>query len=190
MQARRSEWKAKQLGLPVSHLVFIDETGLRTNLVRRYGRARRGQRLVDRTPHGHWKTTTFVSALRHDRLTAPMVVDGAMNSAVFVAYVRQVLVPTLTPGDIVVLDNLSSHKAAGVRQAIESAGATLIYLPPYSPDLNPIEMTYSKLKWLVRSAAERTVEGLWSLVGRLLDHFPADECSLYLRHCGYNVTPT
>lgn len=119
-----------------------------------------------------------------------MVVDGAMNSAVFLAYVRQVLVPTLSPGDIVVMDNLSSHKAAGVRQAIESVGAKLVYLPPYSPDLNPIEMTYSKLKWLVRSAAERTVEGLWSLVGRLLDHFPADECRRYLRHCGYTMTPT
>jgi transposase len=190
VQTRRSEWQAKQLGLPIHRLVFLDETGLRTNLIRRYGRARRGQRLVDRTPHGHWKTTTFVSALRHDRLTAPMVVDGAMNSAVFLAYVRQVLVPTLSPGDIVVMDNLSSHKGAGVRQAIESAGAKLAYLPPYSPDLNPIEMTYSKLKWLVRRAAERTVEGLWSLVGRLLDAFPADECRRYLRHCGYTVTPS
>jgi len=117
-----------------------------------------------------------------------MVVDGAMNSAVFLAYVRQVLVPTLSPGDIVVMDNLSSHKAAGVRQAIESAGAKLAYLPPYSPDLNPIEMTYSKLKWLVRSAAKRTVEGLWSLVGSLLDYFPPDECRRYLRHCGYTLT--
>jgi transposase len=190
VQAQRAEWKAKQLGLPVHRLVFIDETGLRTNLVRRYGRARRGQRLIDRTPHGHWKTTTFVSALRHDRLTAPMVVDGAMNSAVFLAYVRQVLVPTLSLGDIVVMDNLSSHKAAGVQQAIESAGATLVYLPPYSPDLNPIENAYSKFKWLVRSAAERTVEGLWSLAGRLLDQFPPDECRRYLRHCGYTVTAT
>jgi transposase len=190
VQARRDEWQAKQLSLPVNRLVFIDETGLRTNLVRRYGRARRGQRLIDRTPHGHWKTTTFVSALRHDRLTAPMVVDGAMNSAVFLAYVRQVLLPTLAPGDIVVMDNLSSHKAAGVRQALESVGAQLVYLPPYSPDLNPIEMTYSKFKWLVRSAAERTVEGLWSLVGRLLDPFPPEECRRYLRHCGYTMTPS
>jgi len=119
-----------------------------------------------------------------------MVVDGAMNSAVFLAYVRQVLVPTLSPGDIVVMDNLSSHKAAGIRQAIESAGATLLYFPPYSPDLNLIENAYSKFKWLVRSAAERTVEGLWSLVGRLLDDFPPDECRRYLRHCGYTVTAT
>src|SRR6478609_9230817 len=132
------------LGLDVQRLVFIDESGFRTNLVRLYGRSRRGQRLVSHAPWGHWKTTTFVSALRHDRLTAPMVVDGAMNSAVFLAYVRQVLVPTLSPGDIVVMDNLSSHKAAGVRQAIESIGARLVYLPPYSPDFNPIELTYSK----------------------------------------------
>jgi len=190
VQAQRAQWKELQLSLPIERLVFIDETGLRTNLVRRYGRARRGQRLIDRTPHGHWKTTTFISALRHDRLTAPMVVDGPMNSAVFLAYVRQVLVPTLSPGDFVVMDNLSSHKAAGVREAIEAAGAKLVYLPPYSPDLNPIEMTYSKLKWLIRSAAQRTVEGLWTLVGQLLDHFPPDECRRYLRHCGYTVTAT
>jgi len=187
--ARRGQWQADQAGLPVEQLVFIDETGLTTNMVRRYGRAPQGQRLVDRTPHGHWKTTTFVSALRHDRLTAPMVVDGPMNSAVFLAYVRQVLVPTLNAGNIVVMDNLSSHKAAGVRQAIEAVGARLVYLPPYSPDYNPIEMAYSKLKWLVRSAAQRTVEGLWSLVGRLLDQFPAGECRRYLRHCGYTMTP-
>ena len=187
--ARRGQWQADQAGLPVEQLVFIDETGLTTNMVRRYGRAPQGQRLVDRTPHGHWKTTTFVSALRHDRLTAPMVVDGPMNSAVFLAYVRQVLVPTLNAGNIVVMDNLSSHKAAGVRQAIEAVGARLVYLPPYSPDYNPIEMAYSKLKWLVRSAAQRTVEGLWSLVGRLLNQFPAGECRRYLRHCGYTMTP-
>ncbi len=159
------------------------------NLVRRYGRARRGRRLVDRAPHGHWKTTTFVSALRHDQLTAPLVVDGPMNSALFLAYTQRVLLPTIRPGDIVVLDNLSSHKAGGVRQAIESVGAQLLYLPPYSPDFNPIEMAYSKLKWLVRSAAQRTVEGLWNLLGQLLDRFPPDECLRYIRHCGYNMTP-
>jgi transposase len=175
---------------PVERLVFIDETGLRTNMVRHYGRARRGQRLVAYAPHGHWKTTTFVSALRHDRLTAPMVVDGAINGTIFLAYVLKVLVPTLGPGDIVIMDNLSSHKTAGVRRAIEAAGASVAYLPPYSPDLNPIEMVFSKLKWLVRSAAERTVEGLWRLAGRLLDRFPATECARYLRHCGYGMTPS
>jgi transposase len=177
------------MGLDPRRFVFIDETGVRTNMVRRYGRSLRGQRLVGRAPHGHWKTTTFVSALRHDQLTAPMVVDGAMNSAVFFAYVRHVLLPTLRPGDIVVMDNLSSHKASGVRETIESVGAHLAYLPPYSPDLNPIEQAYSKLKWLVRSAAERTVEGLWVLLGRLLDRYAPSECQNYMRHCGYNVTP-
>ncbi|SRR5579871_3667146 len=188
VEVRRGQWKAEQPNLPVERLVFIDEMGLATNMVRRYGRARQGQRLVDRAPHGHWKTTTFVSALRHDRLTAPMVVDGPINSAIFQAYVCQVLVPTLTVGDIVVMDNLSSHKAVGVRQAIEAAGAKLVYLPPYSPDYNPIEMVYSKLKWLVRSAGRQTVEGLWTLVGQLLDQFPADECRRYLRHTGYTMT--
>jgi len=119
-----------------------------------------------------------------------MVVDGAMNGAVFVAYVRHVLLRTLRPGDIVVMDNLSSHKASGVRETIESAGARLAYLPPYSPDFNPIEQAYSKLKWLVRSASERTVEGLWQLLGRLLDRYLPTECSNYLRHCGYSVTPS
>lgn len=178
------------LGLDPQRFVFIDETGVRTNMVRHYGRSRRGQRLVCRAPHGHWKTTTFVSALRHDGLTAPMVVDGAMNSAVFLAYVRYVLVPTLKPGAIVVMDNLPSHKASGVREEIESVGARLAYLPPYSPDFNPIEQVYSKLKWLVRSAAERTVEGLWALLGRLVERFTPNECQNYLRHCGYSVSPS
>lgn len=178
------------LGLDVRRLVFIDESGFRTNLVRLYGRARRGQRLVSHTPWGHWKTTTFVAALRHNQLTAPMVVDGPMNGRVFREYVRQVLVPTLKPGDIVVMDNLSSHKAAGVKEAIEAAGATLVYLPPYSPDFNPIEMVYSKLKWLVRSAGQTTIEDLWRLLGQALDRFSASECANYLRHCGYAATAT
>jgi transposase len=131
---------------------------------------------VHYAPHGHWKTTTLVVALREAGLTAPMVLDGAMNGKAFLAYVRQVLVPTLQPGDLVVLDNLSSHKSAGVRQAIEQAGAQLIYLPPYSPDLNPIELAFSKLKWLLRSAAERTVDALWARIGQLLDQFTAQQC--------------
>lgn len=178
-----------QLGWTTDRLVFLDETSLRTNMIRRYGRARRGQRLVDHTPYGHWKTTTFVCALRQEGLGAPMVVDGAMNGATFLAYVRQVLCPTLRPGDIVVLDNLSSHKSPAVQAALAAVGAEAIYLPPYSPDLNPIELAFSKLKWLVRSAGERTVEGLWELAGRLLDAFSPDECRRYLRHCGYTVTP-
>lgn len=185
VQERRIQWQARMKGLDLRCLVFIDETGVRTNMVRQYGRSLRGRRVVGRAPCGHWKTTTFVSALRHDRLTAPMVVDGPMSGDIFVAYVRHVLLSTLRPGDLVVMDNLSSHKASGVRETIESAGARLAYLPPYSPDFNPIEQAYSKLKWLVRSAAERTVEGLWTLLGRLLDRYAPAECQNYLRHCGY-----
>jgi transposase len=189
VQARRVTWIAERLGWEPSHLVFIDESGARTNLIRQYGRCLRGRRLVAYAPHGHWKTTTFVVALREEGLTAPMVLDGAMNGKAFLAYVRQVLVPTLQPGDLVVMDNLSSHKAAGVRDAIEQAGARLMYLPPYSPDLNPIELAFSKLKWLLRSAAERTVDTLWSRLGQLLDDFPPHQCRNYFRHCGYPVSP-
>ncbi len=148
----------------------------------------RGQRLVAKVPHGHWKTTTFIGALRAEGLTAPTVIDGAMNGPTFLAYLQQQLAPTLRPGDIVVMDNLSAHKVAGVRAAIEAVGAIVAYLPPYSPDLNPIELAFAKLKWLLRSAAERTKEGLWNLFGRLVDQFPRDECSRYLRHCGYTAT--
>lgn len=189
VQARRAAWTVERLGWESHHLVFIDESGARTNLVRQYGRCQRGRRLVAYAPHGHWKTTTFVVALRETGLTAPMVLDGAMNGRAFLAYVRQVLVPTLRPGDLVVLDNLSSHKAAGVREAIEQAGAHLMYLPPYSPDLNPIELAFSKFKWLLRSAAERTVDALWSRLGQLLDAFPPNQCRNYFRHCGYHVSP-
>jgi transposase len=181
-------WQARMPELDPKHLVFLDETGVRTNLVRRYGRSPKGARLVDSAPHGHWKTTTFVAALRHDRLTAPMTVDGAMNGPTFVAYVKQVLAPTLQPGDVVIMDNLAAHKHPDVQEALAAVGATALYLPPYSPDLNPIELAFAKLKWLVRSAAQRTVEGLWSLLGQLLDAFPPDECLRYLRHCGYPVT--
>jgi len=189
VQARRAAWVVERLGWDPRQLVFIDESGARTNLVRQYGRSPRGRRLVAYTPHGHWKTTTFVAALREEGLTAPMVLDGPMNGKAFLAYVRQVLVPTLKTGDLVVLDNLSSHKQAGVREAIEQAGARLMYLPPYSPDLNPIELAFSKLKWLLRSAAERTVDALWSRLGQLLDCFPAHECRNYFHHCGYRVSP-
>lgn len=168
--------------------MFLDETWVKTNMARRYGRSRRGTRLVAKVPHGHWKTTTFVAALRSTGLTAPLVVDGAMNGRVFLAYVKQELAPTLQPGDLVVMDNLAAHKVAGVREAIENVGAQLVYLPPYSPDLNPIELAFSKFKWLARSAAERTVEGLWTLCGKLLDQFTTTECLAYLRHCGYKAT--
>ena len=167
------------------HLVFIDETWAKDNMTRARGRALRGERLVDYVPHGHWMTTTFVGALRNNRLTAPMVVDGPINGPLFLAYVRQVLVPTLVAGDVVVMDNLSSHKIAGIQEAIEAVGAKVVFLPPYSPDFNPIEQVFSKLKALLRAAGERTVEGLWQCIGELLERFSPDECGRYLRHCGY-----
>ena len=154
-------------------------------MTRRYGRARRGRRLVAAVPHGHWKTTTFLAALRHDGLSAPCVFDGAINGERFLAYVEQVLVPTLRAGDLVVMDNLAAHKVAGVREAIEAAGARLLYLPPYSPDLNPIEQAFAKLKALLRSAAARTIEALWHTIGQLLDAFSPTECAHYLAHAGY-----
>lgn len=187
VQARRAWWQAEMLGLDPRRLVFIDETGANTKMTRRYGRARRGQRVVGKVPQGHWMTTTFVAALRHDGLTAPLVVDGAMNGDVFLAYVQQQLAPTLRPGDVVVMDNLPAHKKAGVREAIESCGATLVYLPPYSPDLNPIELVFAKLKWLLRSAEERTIPKLWERLGKLIDCFTSPECTNYFRHCGYDT---
>ena len=177
-------------GLDPKTLVFLDETAANTKMTRRYGRAPRGERLVDAVPHGHWKTTTFVAALRWDGLTAPWVIDGAMNGDLFVAYVSKELVPTLRKGDVVVMDNLSSHKRAEVRTAIEGAGCRLLYLPPYSPDFNPIEPAYAKLKALLRKARERTVAGLETFLGKAVDAFHPQECPNYFRHCGYRDTPT
>ncbi len=185
MAAARARWRAQQAGLDPERLVFIDETWAKTNMVRPRGRSLEGTRLIDKTPHGHWKTTTFVAALRSSGLTAPLVIDGAINGELFLAYARRVLVPTLKRGDIVVMDNLSSHKRAGVREAIESAGARLLYLPPYSPDFNPIEQAFSKFKRLLQTAAERTVEALWTTCGLLLDRFTKHECQNYIRNSGY-----
>src|SRR5262249_31527267 len=154
-------------------------------MTRTQGRAPCGQRLVAHTPHGHWKTTTFLAALRVSGLTAPLVIDGAINGEIFLGYVEQHLAPTLRPGDIVILDNLNAHKVAGVEQSIARAKAELWYLPPYSPDFNPIELVFAKLKGLLRTAAERTVEALWRRCGQLLDHFQETECRNYFRHCGY-----
>jgi transposase len=154
-------------------------------MTRRYGRCRRGKRLVAAVPHGHWKTTTFIGALRASGLAAPAVFDGAINGVSFLAYVEQVLVPTLEPGDIVILDNLSSHKIGGVQEAIEAVGAQLRYLPPYSPDLNPIEQLFAKLKALLRKASARTVGTLWDAIGRLVAGFRPDECLNYIRNSGY-----
>ena len=182
---RRADWKVWQVGLAPERLVFLDETWAKTNMTRPRGRSLEGTRLIAKVPHGHWKTTTFLAALRSAGLTAPLVIDGPVNGDIFLAYVEQHLVPTLKPGDIVIMDNLSSHKRAGVREAIESVGASLMYLPPYSPDFNPIELLFSKFKRLLRSAAERTVEALWETCGKLLDRFSETECRNYFRHCGY-----
>jgi transposase len=157
-------------------------------MARRYGRSPRGERLVCPVPHGHWKTTTFVACLGAGGLTAPMVIDGAMTGDLFTAYVERVLAPTLRPGDVVVLDNLAAHKRASARRAVEAAGATLLFLPPYSPDLNPIELAFSKLKALLRKAGRRTVDGLWEFLGQALDAFTPEECRNYFRHCGYAAT--
>jgi transposase len=185
---RRDNWRVVQLGLDPERLVFLDETWVKTNMTRTRGRAPEGDRLIAKVPHGHWKTTTFLAALRTTGLTAPLVVDGALNGAVFQAYVEQQLAPTLSPGDIVVLDNLNVHKVAGVRRAIEARGAEMWLLPPYSPDLNPIETVFSKFKYLVRSAGERTVESLWEVCGQLLDAFSESECRNHIRHCGYRYS--
>lgn len=168
--------------------MFLDETATATNMTRRYGRATAGKRCIAASPYGHWKTTTLVAGLRHDGLTAPMLTDGPMNGALFLAYVREILCPSLKPGDIVIADNLSSHKVAGVAEAIQAAGARLVFLPAYSPDLNPIERLFAKLKALLRKAATRTVDALWAEIGRLLDDIPAQECLNCFRSAGYVVT--
>jgi transposase len=154
----------------------MDETGASTKMARLRGRAKRGKRCRAAVPHGHWKTTTFTAGLRLGSLSAPMLLDGPMDGDAFLAYVAHVLVPELTPGDIVVIDNLPSHKVAGVRDAIKAAGASLLYLPPYSPDFNPIEMTFSKLKAVLRKAAARTVDELWDVIAESLDEFTPEEC--------------
>lgn len=171
--------------LDARRLIFLDETWTSTAMMRLYGRAVRGQRLVDHVPHGHWKISTFVAGLRHDGMVAPCVIDGAINGDVFVAYVEQVLVPELRPGDTVVMDNLSSHKITGVRAAIEAAGATLLFLPPYSPDLNPIEMAFAKLKSHLRTMALRAMDELWQALGPMSNAFNKTECANYFRHAGY-----
>jgi transposase len=178
-------WAAAQPSFDTSRLVFLDETWAATNMVRRYGRAPRGQRVLDAVPHGHWRTTTVIAALRAEGVVAPLVFDGAIDGQSFLAYAEQFPAPALRPGDVVVMDNLGSHKVAGVREAVEARGATLLYLPPCSPALNPVEQVFAKLKALLRAEAARTVEALWAAVGRLIARFPAAQCVRYLAHCGY-----
>lgn len=184
----RAAWIAAQPDLDPARLVFIDETGTSTNMARLRGRARRGCRVVGRVPWGHWKIVTFVAALRQDAITAPFVIDRAMTNAIFIEYVRHCLVPSLSPGDIVVMDNLQPHKNASVRELIEAAGAELRFLPPYSPDLNPIEQAFSKLKAHLRKAQERSVDALWQRIGKLLDLFQPAECANFFKNSGYART--
>jgi transposase len=182
---RREAWFEGQLDLDPERLVFIDETWASTNMARRHGRSRRGERLRMGVPHGHWKTTTFVGALTLRGFIAPFVLDGPINRDAFETYVAKALVPELRSGDIVIMDNLSSHKGPRVRAMIEAAGASLRYLPPYLPDFNPIENAFAKLKALLRKASERTIDGLWNAIGRLIDLFPPTECANYFNAAGY-----
>ncbi len=188
MAEHRRMWRVWQRLMDPERFVLIDETGASTNMVRRYSWAQRGERLVQAAPHGHWRTTTFVAGLRSTGLVAPLVLDGPMNGPVFLAYVEQFLAPLLQPGDVVVMDNLGAHKVAGVAEAIRAAGATVLYLPPYSPDLNPIEQAFAKLKALLRDAAARTKEALWTTIGQLLGRFTTAECRNYLANSGYEFT--
>jgi transposase len=171
-----------------ARLVFIDETAVNTKMVRLTGRCRRGERLVGSVPHGHWKTITLVAGLRHDGMVAPLVIDGPMSGPIFLAYVEQCLGPTLGRRDIVIMDNLACHKVAGVTDAIGAVGATSLYLPPYSPDLNPIEQVFSKLKALLRKAAERNIPSLWRRIRSILRTIVDEECINFFRHSGYAST--
>lgn len=186
MLRRRRTWFEGQLDLDPARLIFIDETAASTKMARLRGRSRRGDRCRASIPHGHWKTTTFTAGLRLCGIAAPMLLDGPMNGPAFLAYTEQVLAPELRPGDIVVMDNLPSHKIGGVREAIERAGARLLFLPPYSPDFNPIEMAFSKLKALLRKAAARTVNDLWAAVAECLSAFTPGECRNYFTAAGYD----
>jgi len=182
---KRQRWKAHQARIAAHRLVFLDETWVKTNMAPLRGWGPRGKRLPAKVPYGHWQTLTFIAALRHDRVEAPLVIDGPINGAIFTAYVEQALAPTLRPGDVVILDNLGSHKGKAARQAIRDKGAHLLFLPPYSPDLNPIEQLFAKLKHLMRKAEERAHEATWRRVGQLLDFVGPSECANYLKNAGY-----
>jgi putative transposase len=185
---RRAQWTERQDQIDPERLVFIDETWIKTNMEPLRGWAPLGERLIAKVPHGHWKTSTFIAALRCDRIEAPWILDGPVDAETFKTYVEKVLTPTLKPGDLVIMDNLGSHKGKAVRKAIRAAGAKLIFLPKYSPDLNPIEQVFAKLKHLLRKAAERTIEALTAAVGELLGAFTAEECANYFANSGYART--
>lgn len=182
---KRQRWRSWQQWLDPQRLVFIDETWIKTNMAPLYGWGQKGKRLKGLAPHGHWRTLTFLGALRADRLTAPCVFDGPINGRTFRAYVEQQLVPTLEPGDIVIMDNLGSHKSAAVRDLIRAAGARLWFLPPYSPDLNPIEQVFAKVKHWMRQAQKRTIHDTWQYIGTLVDSIGPTECANYLENAGY-----
>jgi transposase len=188
--AARHRWHAWLPLRDVHHYVFLDECGVTTDLLRRYGRSPRGQRLRDHTPCGHWQTHTVIAALRLEGLSASAVFDGPIDNPSFLAYVEQILVPTLRPGDVVVLDNLAVHKQPEVRAAIEYVGAQLRFLPPYSPDFNPIELAFAKLKAFMRAARPRTFEQVCALVAAALGLYTSTECTNYVRHCGYRIATT
>jgi transposase len=184
---KRSDWKSQQPARPAGRLIFIDETWAKTNMTRIRGRAPIGQRLLAKVPHGHWKTTTLIAALCLGGIRCSTVVDGAINADLFEAFVEQVLVPQLRAGDVVIVDNLSSHRRRRTAQLIEAAGATLLFLPPYSPDLNPIEMVFSKIKQLLRSMGCRTREALWNAMQSVLDRVSASDATNCFSHCGYTL---
>ncbi len=185
MKQRRLLWQQLQKQWKGRQLVFIDESGVNTKMTRLYGRSLSSQRCVDHTPHGHWHTNTFIAALRHDRIDAPMLFDGPINAATFLEYIREVLAPTLHPGDLVICDNLSSHKCAGVREALQAVGADIEYLPPYSPDLNPIEMAFAKIKAHMRAAPPRCFDQIVASLAEALDSFSETICSNLFRHANY-----
>ena len=185
MARHRRRWRVWQRYMDADRFVFLDETGASTNMVRRSGWGLKGQRLVDAAPAGHWKTTTFVAGLRASGIIAPFVLDGPMTGAAFRAYVAQVLAPELEPGAAVVMDNLAPHKVAGVQEAIRAAGASVLDLPSYSPDVNPIEQLFAKLKTLLRKAAARTQDALWDTIGTSLEDFTLTECHNYIVNSGY-----
>lgn len=187
MAAQRRQWRNGQPLHDAGQYIFVDECGVTTDLLRRYGRSPRGTRLHDHTPCSHWQTTTVIAALRVDGVSAPAVFDGPIDNESFLAYVEQILVPTLRHGDVVVLDNLAPHKQAAVRTAIESVGASLRFLPPYSPDFNPIELAFAKLKAFLRAIRPRNFEHVSHLIAIALGLFTPGECCNYVRHCGYRL---
>ena len=186
MLRKRWAWFEEQIDLEPDRLVFVDESWASTNMARRYGRCPRGERLRMSVPHGHWKTTTFIAGLRNSGIVAPFVIDGPVNRDVFETWIERVLVPELRSGDIVILDNLSSHKGKRVQTLIEAVGAKLRYLPPYSPDFNPIDNAFAKLKTLLRREAARTIDALWAAIGRLIDLITPDECVNLFAAAGYD----